>query len=270
LPERLVRFRAPDGQVAWGLVQEQEVLPLLAPPFGLPHRDAPIAIHERLPAGPSLALADCEPLAPCRPSKIVGVGTNYRAHAEEMGRTLPSVPKVFLKAPSAVADPGSPILIPPRTKRVDHEAELAVVIARVTSRVREEDALDHVLGYTAANDVTARDFQRADGVFARGKGFDTFCPLGPSIALGLDPSDLRVRAWVNGELRQDGTTADMVFSVPELIAFVSEVMTLFPGDVILTGTPAGVGPLEDGDEVVVEVEEVGRLHSPVFDRDDRG
>ena len=270
MPERLVRFRGPDGQVAWGRVEGDEVLPLLAQPFGLPHRDAPFAIDERLPAGPTIPLADCEPLAPCRPSKIIGIGTNYRAHAEEMGRAIPPVPKMFLKAPSAVVDPGSPVLIPPVTTRVDHEAELAVIIGRPCSRVSEAEALEHVLGYTAANDVTARDFQRADKVFARGKGFDTFCPLGPSVALGLDPSALRVRCFVNGELRQDGSTADMIFSVAQLISFVSGVMTLLVGDVILTGTPAGVGPLVDGDEVVVEVEGVGRLHSPVFDRDDRG
>ncbi|MCB9758783.1 MAG: fumarylacetoacetate hydrolase family protein [Alphaproteobacteria bacterium] len=208
-------------------------------------------------------------LAPCEPGKVIGVAANYRDHAAEMGRPVPTTPRIFLKAQSAVVGPGDPIVIPPRTVRVDHEAELGVVIGRRCHRVRPEDALEVILGFTAVNDVTARDFQRADGIFGRGKGFDTFCPVGPCIAVGLDPRDLAVRTRVNGALRQDGRTSDMVFDVPTLIAFISDIMTLMPGDLIATGTPAGVGPIQPGDLVEIEVEGVGVLSNPVCARDDR-
>jgi 2-keto-4-pentenoate hydratase/2-oxohepta-3-ene-1,7-dioic acid hydratase in catechol pathway len=224
---------------------------------------------ELRPDGPALPAAGLRLLAPVAPSKVVGVGSNYRDHAREMGKAVPDVPRIFLKPSTSVIGPGAPIPIPPGTSRVDHEAELGVVIGRHTSRVRADDALLHVLGYTVVNDVTARDMQRSDGVFARAKGFDGFCPLGPWIRTDLDPGDLAVRAWVDGELRQDGRTSDMVFGVAELIAFISGVMTLLPGDVIATGTPAGVGPLMAGQVVEVEVEGVGRLRSPVVNRDDR-
>ncbi len=200
------------------------------------------------------------------PSKIIGIGSNYRQHALEMGKPVPGVPKIFLVAPTAQVGDGDAIRIPPGTQRVDHEAELAVVIGRRCCEASVETALDYVLGYTAANDVTARDLQRADRVFGRAKGFDTFMPIGPSLVSGLDPTDLRVRAWVNGELRQDGRTSDMVFDVPTLISFVSHVMTLLPGDIISTGTPSGVGPLVPGDTVTVEVEGIGRLTNPVQSR----
>lgn len=208
-------------------------------------------------------------LAPVEPSKIVGIGSNYRDHAAEMGKPVPAEPKIFLKAPSSVVGPGERIEIPPRTMRVDHEAELGVVIGRRCRRVSASDALDHVFGYTNVNDVTARDFQRADGVFARAKGFDSFCPVGPAVLTGVDPRALRVTCRVNGSLRQDGTTADMVFDVAALLAYVSSVMTLEPGDLIATGTPAGVGPLVAGDRVVVELDGLGALENPVVDRHDR-
>ncbi len=205
-----------------------------------------------------------------KPSKIIGIGSNYRKHIEEMGRPVPSVPKVFLKPPSAVIGSGDPIEIPPGTVRVDHEAELGVVIGRRMSRVSAEEALLYVGGYTAVNDVTARDFQRADGVFSRAKGFDTFCPVGPRVVTDLDPFNTRVRCYVDGELRQDGSTADMIFDVPTILSFVSHIMTLEPGDLVTTGTPMGVGPLMPGQTVVVEVEGVGRLENPVVARSDRG
>jgi 2-keto-4-pentenoate hydratase/2-oxohepta-3-ene-1,7-dioic acid hydratase in catechol pathway len=208
-------------------------------------------------------------LAPVAPSKIVGIGSNYRDHAAEMGKPVPTVPKIFLKAPSAIVGPGEAIRVPPLTQRVDHEAELGVVIGRRATRVRVEDALSHVFGYTVVNDVTARDFQKEDGVFARAKGFDTFCPVGPAVVTGLDPARLAVRCTVDGAVRQDGTTADMVFDVAALVAFVSSVMTLEPGDLIATGTPAGVGPLLAGQTVTVSVEGIGALSNPVVDRDDR-
>jgi 2-keto-4-pentenoate hydratase/2-oxohepta-3-ene-1,7-dioic acid hydratase in catechol pathway len=208
-------------------------------------------------------------LAPVEPGKIIGIGSNYRDHAAEMGKPVPAEPKIFLKAPSALIGPEERIEIPPRTTRVDHEAELGVVIGRRCRRVTADNAMDYVFGYTNVNDVTARDFQKADGVFARAKGFDTFCPVGPAVVTGIDPKALRVRCTVNGQVRQDGTTADMVFDVAALVAYVSSVMTLEPGDLIATGTPAGVGALVAGDRVVVEVEGLGALSNPVVDRDDR-
>jgi len=203
------------------------------------------------------------------PSKIIGIGSNYRRHIEEMGRAIPQRPKIFLKPPSALIGTGDAIVLPPGTERVDHEAELGVVIGQTMTRVSVADALDYVAGYTAVNDVTARDFQRADGVFARAKGFDTFCPAGPVIVTDIDPLNTRVRCFVDGQLRQDGNTSDMIFDVPTLLSFVSHVMTLNPGDLLTTGTPMGVGPLHAGQTVVVEVEGIGRLENPVINRSDR-
>ncbi|MDP2306342.1 MAG: fumarylacetoacetate hydrolase family protein [Pseudomonadota bacterium] len=208
-------------------------------------------------------------LAPVEPGKIIGIGSNYRDHAAEMGKPVPAEPKLFLKATSAIVGPDERIEIPPRTTRVDHEAELGVVIGRRCRRVSEADALDYVFGYTCMNDVTARDFQRADGVFARAKGFDTFCPVGPAVVTGVDPRALRIRCLVNDQVRQDGSTADMVFGIAAIISYVSYVMTLEPGDLIATGTPAGVGPLVAGDRVVIEIEGIGALANAVVDRDDR-
>lgn len=201
--------------------------------------------------------------------KIVAIGSNYRDHAAEMGKPVPTSPKIFLKAPSAVIYDGEAIVVPPRTVRVDHEAELAVVIGERAHRVPKQSALDVVAGYTICNDVTARDFQKEDGVFTRGKGFDTFCPLGPVLVTGVDPGNLGIRCFVNGVLRQSSCTDQMVFDVATLIAFVSDIMTLMPGDVISTGTPAGVGPLRPGDVVSVEIDGLGRLTNPVVARDDR-
>jgi 2-keto-4-pentenoate hydratase/2-oxohepta-3-ene-1,7-dioic acid hydratase in catechol pathway len=208
-------------------------------------------------------------LAPVVPSKIVCVGSNYRDHAAEMGKDVPKVPKLFFKPPSAVIGPGMPIEIPPETQRVDHEAELGVVIGARCSRAWPEAALEYVFGYTACNDVTARDFQKQDGTFARAKGFDSFLPVGPHVVTGLSPLRLAVGCDVNRKVRQLGNTRDMVFPVAELIAFISNVMTLEPGDLILTGTPAGVGPLVAGDRVTVSVEGVGAMTNPVVDRSDR-
>ena len=213
--------------------------------------------------------ADVRLLAPWGGTKIVAIGSNYRDHAAEMGKPVPVVPKIFLKAPSSVIGPGAAIEIPPGTVQVDHEAELAVVIGRRCRRVQPGEAMDHVFGYTVLNDVTARDFQREDGVFARAKGFDTFCPMGPYLVTGVDPAAVPVRCSVNGVVRQAGNTRDMVFDIPTLISFISGVMTLDPGDLITTGTPAGVGRLVAGDRVVVEVTGVGRLENPVVDRADR-
>jgi 2-keto-4-pentenoate hydratase/2-oxohepta-3-ene-1,7-dioic acid hydratase in catechol pathway len=202
-------------------------------------------------------------LAPCEPSKIVCVGQNYARHAQEMGKEVPQEPLLFLKAPSAVIGPGDPIILPPQSALVDHEAELAVVIGRRAKGVCRGEAMGYVFGCTCLNDVTARDLQRRDGQWSRAKGFDTFAPLGPCIACRLDPSALAVRCRVNGELRQDGCTDDLVFGVETLIEYISAAMTLYPGDVIATGTPSGVGPLVDGDTVTVEIPGIGELTNPV-------
>jgi 2-keto-4-pentenoate hydratase/2-oxohepta-3-ene-1,7-dioic acid hydratase in catechol pathway len=198
-------------------------------------------------------------LCPVVPSKIVCIGRNYAAHAKELGNEVPSEPLLFLKPPSALLGPGGVVRLPPESARVEHEAELVVVIGRRAKNVTRERALSHVFGYSCACDVTARDLQKKDVQFTRAKGFDTFCPIGPWIETELDPAALRVRCLVNEQVRQDGSTANMIFDVPTLVSYVSHMMTLEPGDVILTGTPEGVGPLVGGDALVVEVTGVGAL-----------
>ena len=206
-------------------------------------------------------------LAPVIPTKVVAVGRNYVDHAAEFDSDVPEEPLIFLKPPTSVIGPLQAIALPAASNNVHHEAELAVVVGKVARDVRIEDAGSYILGYTAANDVTARDLQRSDGQWARAKGFDTFCPLGPAIDTDLDPLEgLQVTCRVNGELRQSGSTADMVFGVSEMLSYVSHVMTLLPGDVILTGTPSGVGPIVAGDKVEVEVEGIGVLMNTVMAR----
>jgi 2-keto-4-pentenoate hydratase/2-oxohepta-3-ene-1,7-dioic acid hydratase in catechol pathway len=198
------------------------------------------------------------------PGKIVCVGRNYAAHAAELGNEVPKDPLIFLKPPSSIVGPGEPIVVPPQSQRVEHEGELAVVIGRRCSHLKDtDDPLAHVLGYTCLNDVTARDLQKSDVQFARAKGFDTFCPIGPYIDSRLSPADVLIETKVNGVLRQSGRTSLMVYPVAFLIRWISNVMTLFPGDVIATGTPAGVGPLVAGDIVEVSVAGVGVLRNPV-------
>jgi len=216
----------------------------------------------------SLDRDDLRLLAPVIPrSKVIGVGRNYADHAKEMGNETPVVPMLFLKPNTAVIGPDDPIVLPSWSAEVHHEAELAVVIGKVTKSVSAERALERVFGFTVANDVTARDIQRAEQQWTRAKGFDGSCPLGPWIVPGLDAEDLQVSARVNGQVRQDGRTSDMLFDVATLVAFASEVFTLLPGDVILTGTPAGVGPIVHGDVVECEVEGIGVLRNPVVRRD---
>lgn len=205
-------------------------------------------------------------LAPVAPSKIIALGTNYPAHGAEMGKPVPDEPKIFFKPPSSVIGPGEPIPIFSRSVRIDPECELAVVIGRTASRVAKADALSHVFGYTCLNDVSCRDFQKKDGVFARAKGFDGFCPVGPWIDTEIDPSDLPIRTVVDGERRAHGRTSEMVFDVATTIAFVSDIMTLNPGDVIAMGTPQGVAPIVPGNVVRVEIDGLGVLENPVEDR----
>jgi len=212
-------------------------------------------------AGRTFALDELTLLPASQPTKIVCVGSNYREHCDEMGRPVPTVPKLFLKPPSALLAHGQPIQRPD-VGRVDFEGELAVVIGRRATRVSTEQALDYVLGYSIVNDVTARDIQRSEIQFTRAKGFDTFCPLGPRIA-SVNPLDVGLSTRVNGELRQDSRTSDMIFSVPELLSFISHVMTLESGDVVSTGTPSGVGPVNAGDTISISVEGVGTLTNTV-------
>jgi 2-keto-4-pentenoate hydratase/2-oxohepta-3-ene-1,7-dioic acid hydratase in catechol pathway len=215
--------------------------------------------------GDRWALSDVRLVAPILPSKVVAIGKNYSDHVKEMGSlTGPAdeqrtTPVMFLKPSTSVIGTNDVIRLPPTSSRVDYEAELAVVIGRPAKDVTREDALNHVFGYTCANDVTARDQQQADGQWSRAKGYDSFCPIGPWIETVLDPSDLAIKTRVNGELRQDGRTSAMIHDVATIVAFASSVMTLLPGDVLLTGTPAGVGPIVAGDRVDIEIEGIGVL-----------
>ncbi|MEZ4458771.1 MAG: fumarylacetoacetate hydrolase family protein [bacterium] len=204
-------------------------------------------------------------LPPVAPSKIVCIGLNYKLHAEEQGKPIPEEPLIFLKATSALLPNHGTILLPPQSEEVHHEAELAIIIGSRACRVAKEDALEHVLGYTCANDVTARDIQRQLKRYTVAKGFDTFCPLGPAMvpATHWQPEGKRITCRINGEVKQEGTFDDMIFDIATCISYISHIMTLEPGDVILTGTPAGVGPLSDGDIVEVEIEGIGTLSNPV-------
>lgn len=253
---RFCRFRSPlvEGP-CYGIVEGEVIRPLgVSTPYG------PLTWGE--PG--EIPLSEVRLLAPCEPTKIVAVGQNYRAHAEELGNRVPIEPLLFLKPPSAIIGPEEAIHLPPMSDRVDYEGELAVVIGRRASRLRvEEDPLSYVFGYTCANDVTARDLQKKDVQYTRAKGFDTFCPLGPFIETDISPDDLRLETRVNNQVKQRTTTRDMVFSVAFLVRYISDIMTLFPGDVILTGTPAGVGPLHPGDTVVVDIEGIGALSNGV-------
>jgi len=214
--------------------------------------------------GHSASITDASLVAPLEPSKIVCVGRNYAAHAAELGNEVPKDPMIFLKPPSAMVGPGEPIVLPRYSQRVEHEGELGLVIGRRCAQLRDDDdALSHVLGYTCVNDVTARDLQKTDVQFTRAKGFDTFCPAGPHIETELRPEDLLVETLVNGAVRQSGRTSLMVFPPVLLVRWISRMMTLEPGDLIATGTPAGVGPLVAGDTVEVRIEGVGVLRNPV-------
>jgi 2-keto-4-pentenoate hydratase/2-oxohepta-3-ene-1,7-dioic acid hydratase in catechol pathway len=249
---KLIRYQL-GRKIAYGVIEDDQVFALLDGPFGSLARGRRVA-----------GLDEVTLLAPCEPTKIVAVGRNYAAHAAELGNDIPTEPLIFLKPPSAVVGQGASIVYPGHlSERVDHEGELVLVIGRTARHVRREDAMDYVLGLTCGNDVTARDLQRRDTQWTRAKGFDTFCPLGPWIVLGPDVRDLAVRCTVNGVLRQDGRTSQLIFPPDELIAYISAVMTLGRGDVILTGTPAGVGPLRPGDRVAVDVEGVGVLWNDV-------
>jgi len=217
--------------------------------------------------GERVPLEDARLLAPVIPrSKVVGVGRNYAAHAAELGNEVPAEPLCFLKPNTSVIGPGDPIQLPSQSRSVHYEGELALVIGRICRDVPPERVGEVVLGYTIANDVTARDLQKADGQWWRAKGFDTFCPLGPYLVTDLDPSDLRIVTRRDGEVVQDGRTSQMIFDIPALIAHISAAMTLLPGDVVLTGTPEGVGPFTEGQRIEVEIEGIGTLSNPAVRR----
>lgn len=260
---RIARFVHPGG-IAWGVVEG------VVEAGSKPNFDAlTIAAIKDHPMGPieftgdRFAVGDVRLLAPILPSKVLAIGRNYAAHAAELGNSVPERPLIFLKPSTSVIGTTDVIRLPADSEQVEHEAELALVIGKVAKDVPRERALDVVFGYTCANDVTARDQQRADVQFTRAKGHDSFCPIGPWIETSFDPSAVRVRALVNGQTRQDGNTGDMIFDVATMVSFMSHVMTLVPGDVILTGTPEGVGRIVDGDTVTISIDGIGDLVNPV-------
>jgi 2-keto-4-pentenoate hydratase/2-oxohepta-3-ene-1,7-dioic acid hydratase in catechol pathway len=256
---KICRYATPSAaEPHYGFIDGEEILSLT--------HDEVFRLPFAPPATRPIALAEATLLAPVAPSKIVCVGRNYREHAAELGNKMPDEPLLFLKAPSALIASGDCIELPPQSQQVEHEGELGVVIGRQAARLTDnDDPLSYVLGYTCVNDVTARDLQRKDVQFTRAKSFDTFCPVGPFIVDGLDPLNLVVTTRVNGAVKQNGKTGNMAFSVPFLIRYISNIMTLYPGDLIATGTPAGVSPMKDGDVVEVEIEGIGVLRNSVCD-----
>lgn len=255
---RLGRVASPDG-VAFVSIEgdgdDRTAREIAEHPFGTPTF-----------TGRTWPLADVRLLAPILASKVICIGKNYAAHAAEMGGEAPQDPVIFLKPNTSIVGPGAPIVRPPSSSEVHYEGELAVVIGRPCKDVPAARALDVVLGYTAANDVTARDHQRHDGQWTRAKGHDTFCPLGPWIETSLDPTDLAITTTVDGETKQSSRTSLLLHDIPAIVEWVSAVMTLLPGDVILTGTPGGVGPIVAGQTVAVEIEGIGALSNPVVDK----
>ena len=234
-----------------------------------------VTLHEGSPfpqgAGPAVfkptkhqvPLKEARLLAPCQPSKVVCLGLNYRPHAAELNIKLPELPLLFLKPSTSVIGPGENIVLPPNPERIDYECELGVVIGKTAKNVPEADYADYILGYTCFNDVTDRAAQVRDGQWTRAKGYDTFAPTGPWIATGISPFNLKIETLVNGEVKQSGNTADLIFGIPRLVSFISGIMTLLPGDVIATGTPDGIGPLKAGDTVEIVAEKIGTLRNPV-------
>jgi 2-keto-4-pentenoate hydratase/2-oxohepta-3-ene-1,7-dioic acid hydratase in catechol pathway len=253
---RFVRYQQESSEPRYGWIFEDNIGPIEGQPFGE---------YRRLEA--VIPLKSVKLLAPIVPGKIICIGRNYEDHAHEMGVEVGEIPILFMKPPSSVIGPGAPIVYPPQSRQVEHEGELAVVIGKKGRWILPENAGQHILGYTIANDVTARDLQRRDGQWTRGKGFDTFCPMGPWIETELDAVDVLITVKVNNELRQMASSHEMVFTIQQLIAFISSVMTLEAGDVILTGTPAGTGPLNPGDLVEVNIEGIGTLQNPIVEEE---
>jgi len=245
-----VRPKPDEPEIRLGCLEGTKVHDLVGDPWGDCSRGRAVA-----------DLSAVVLLAPCLPSKIIGLTRNFADRVRESGEPPPAMPLLFLKPPSSLTGPETDIRLPPQSQQVEFGAELAVVIGRQVYQTSPDEAMEAVRGYTCANDVTAQDLVDSDGLWARGKGFDTFCALGPCLATGLDPAERLIRCKVNGETRQMASTHDMIFTVPQIVAFASSIMTLLPGDVILTGTPAGGGPLADGDVVEVEIEGIGTLRN---------
>jgi 2-keto-4-pentenoate hydratase/2-oxohepta-3-ene-1,7-dioic acid hydratase in catechol pathway len=251
---RIVRFEL-MGRTGYGILEGEKISVLWSTPYGDGLKNT---------VGEMVSLPEVTLLAPCEPTKIVALGLNYRDHAAEIGHPLPEEPLLFMKPATAVIGPDEDIRYPAMSRRVDYEAELAVVIGKPCRHVAAEDFRDYVLGYTCINDVTARDLQQKDGQFTRSKSFDTFAPLGPWIETAIpDPDNLMVEAFLNGERRQHASTSNMIFKVAAQVAFISRIMTLLPGDVIATGTPVGIGPMQPGDVVEIRVEGVGTLRNRI-------
>ena len=248
---KIVRF-AVDGKVGYGILTGETIQAIEDKPF-----------RYIKPAGRYHELNEVRLLSPCTPSKIVALGLNYHSHARELNSPLPDAPLIFLKPSTAVIGPEDSIVYPPSSSRVDYEGELAVVIKKPVWRVSQEEALGYVLGYTCFNDVSARDLQGRDGQWTRAKGFDTFAPVGPCIETELDPGNVALETYLNGQLKQQGSTSDLIYPIPQLISFISHVMSLLPGDVIATGTPSGIGPMYPGDTVEVKIEPIGTLRNYV-------
>jgi len=248
---KIVRF-AVGRKVGYGILSGESIQAIEGRPF-----------RSIKPAEHHYPLSQVKLLSPCTPSKVVCVGLNYLSHARETNAPLPRTPLLFLKPSTSVIGPGDSIIYPDMSSRVDYEGELGVVIKKTTWRVSPEDALDYVLGYTCFNDVTARDLQGSDGQWTRAKGFDTFAAVGPCIETELDPGNVDVETYLNGELKQRGNTSDLIYPVTELISFISSVMTLLPGDIIATGTPSGIGPMQPGDTVEIRIPSIGTLRNHV-------
>ena len=251
---KILRFLHPEKQTPqWGLLKDSEMVAAIQNPF--------VATWQN--SGELFPLSRLQLLSPTRPSKIVAVGLNYRDHIAEFGHPVPENPIIFIKPSSSVIGPGERIILPQSSQRVDYEAELAMVIKKRARHVRKEEAPQYILGYTCFNDVTARDLQKKDGQWTRAKSFDTFSPIGPWIETDFDPHNAEIKCYLNGTLRQHSNTGNLLFSAWELLSFVSEIMTLLPGDVIATGTPSGVGPMEPGDVVEIVIQGIGTLRNEV-------
>lgn len=249
---RIVRYQTKNETPRYGWIFENKVGDIEGNIF---------SEYRRLEA--NIPLASVKLLAPSQPSKIVCIGRNYSEHAKELGNDVPQVPLIFMKPPSSIINPGDAIILPPQSKQVEHEAELVAVIGKRGKNIPPEQAREFILGYTIGNDITARDLQKTDGQWTRAKGFDTFCSFGPWIDTDFDITDALISCKVSGQPRQMASTRDMVFNVGKIVAFISSVMTLEPGDIVFTGTPAGVGPLQDGDVVEVDIDGLGVLSNPV-------
>jgi 2-keto-4-pentenoate hydratase/2-oxohepta-3-ene-1,7-dioic acid hydratase in catechol pathway len=249
---KITRYLDEEGGAAWGVLEGRDVLSATGAPF--------VDLNPGEIVG---SVDDIRLLAPVAPSKIICVGRNYREHAAEFGNPVPEEPLLFLKPPSAIVGPGDDVVYPALSQRVDHEAELVIVVGRTVHREPRDESLSAVGGYTCGNDVTARDIQKSDGQWTRGKGFHTFCPLGSWVETDFDPTDVAVTCTVNGATRQDGRTSDLIFDIPFLIEYISRFTRLEVGDVIMTGTPEGVGPVEVGDTMSVSVEGLGPLSNRV-------